>query len=461
MPERSIPYPGWFLLAVAAAALLFLLLGWHVYASNRFFTQIGSEFEQQTEAITAVRALRWELTQAAHHVVLFGATEERRKVYDDAARRLDAEFDAGLGLPEDAPERAGFTALANLARQLGTIERQAMDAALEKRPTEALDLLHSPEYAETTRVLCAQADAHAKSVYARLKERLQSHGQSEIAFFSVDIIVFLFAVGLWWLLGVRLQRWRELAEGEVSRRISAEEQLRQSQKMEALGRMAAGVGHDFKNVLSTILGYADLASRAAERGQTDRASLNGIQAAAQQGAAVTQALLTFSHNTGPEREAVDLCRLITETTDLLRQTLPASIQIATQLDLPADECRIIGDRNRLQQVLLNLALNAGDAMPNGGQLTIALDRRRSGGREPESHRDASHHLPYRVGHGKGDPSRDQGPHLRAILYHQGPRAKHRSGARDRSRRRHRSWGQDQRLLRHRGRHDLQAVLPRR
>jgi hypothetical protein len=121
MPQRSIPYPGRFLLAIAVATLLLLVLGWHVYASTRVIRQIGSELEQQAEAITA-------------------------------ARRLDAALDAGLGLPEDAPERAGFSALINLARRLGMVERQA----------EALDLLHSPEQVETTRVLCAEADAHAK-----------------------------------------------------------------------------------------------------------------------------------------------------------------------------------------------------------------------------------------------------------------------------------------------------------
>ncbi len=305
MHERRIPFLGWLLLATAVAGLLIAFLGWHIYESHRFFGEIGSEFVRQTEAIARVRELRWKLTQAAHHVVLFGDGEDRRKAYDDAARRQETELDADLGLPAQAPERAGLGALVDRLHSLGAIETKAMDAAREGRHDEALDLLHSPEYTESTGLLCAQADAHSKSVHARLQERLRSHGESELVFFSVDVAVLLFAGGLWWQLGVRLRNWRALADSELGKRINAEVQLRQAQKMEALGQMAAGVGHDFKNLLSSIQGYADLASRAAERGQIDHASLKGIRAAAQQGAAVTGALLTFSHDNQPLREPLD------------------------------------------------------------------------------------------------------------------------------------------------------------
>ncbi|MEJ2577393.1 MAG: ATP-binding protein [Gammaproteobacteria bacterium] len=184
--------------------------------------------------------------------------------------------------------------------------------------------------------------------------------------------MLLFAAALWWLLGVRLRTWRARAGAELSKRRDTEEKLRQAQKMEALGQMAAGVGHDFKNVLGAIIGYADLALRAAGQGRVDEASLKGIEAAAQQGAAVTGALLTFSHNTKPERQPVDLCALLKDTTELLRRMLPAPTEIAVRMELPADRCRIMGDRTQLQQLLINLALNAGDAMPTGGTLTIAL-----------------------------------------------------------------------------------------
>jgi len=373
MHERRIPFLGWFLLAVGVASLLIAFLGWHIYESHRFFGHIGTEFVRQTEAIARLRALRWELTQAAHHLVLFGDGEERRAAYDDAQRRLEAELDADLGLPEQAPERASLAVLAGLSRGLGAIEAKAMAAAQEGRKEEALDLLHSPEYTEGTRLLCAQADAHSKSVYDRLQGRLQSHGESELVFFSIDLVILLFAGGLWWQLGVRLRSWRALADSELGKRITAEVQLRQAQKMEALGQMAAGVGHDFKNVLSTIQGYADLAARAAERGQVDHASLKGIQAAAQQGAAVTGALLTFSQSAVPDRQPLDLCRLLSETAEQLRQTLPATVEISARPDLPAERCVILGDRNQLQQVLLNLALNAADAMPTGGRLTMTLN----------------------------------------------------------------------------------------
>jgi signal transduction histidine kinase len=372
MHERRIPFLGWFLLATAVAALLIAFLGWHIYESHRFFGQIGTEFVRQTEAVARLRELRWELTQAAHHLVLFGDGEDRRAAYDDAQRRLEAELDADLGLPEQAPERASLAVLAGLSRGLGAIEAKAMAAAQEGRKDEALGLLHSLEYTEDTRLLCAQADAHAKSVYDRLQGRLRSHGESELGFFSIDVAVLLFAGGLWWQLGVRLRRWRGLADSELGKRIIAEVRLRQAQKMEALGQMAAGVGHDFMNVLSTIQGYADLAARAAERGRVDQASLKGIQAAAQQGAAVTGALLTFSHSAVPDRQPLDLCRLLSETAEGLRQTRPGAIEISTRADLPPDQCRILGDRNQLQQVLLNLALNAADAMPTGGRLTMTL-----------------------------------------------------------------------------------------
>jgi len=378
MPERRIPYLHWFVLAVAVAALLIGFLGWHIYESHRFFGHIGNEFIRQTEAITQVRALRWELTQAAHHVVLFGAGEGRREAYDDAARRLDLELAANLGLPKEGLEAGGLAVLAELVRGLEAIEREAMAAAAAGRQDEALDLLHSPKYTEGVRMLCSEADAHAKSVYDRLKGRLRSHGESEIVFFSIDLAVLLFAGGLWWSLGVRLHKWRALADSELGKRIKAEVHLRQAQKMEALGQMAAGVGHDFKNLLSTIQGYADLASRAAERGEVDQASLKGIQAAAQQGAAVTGGLLTFSHNAGPEWRPVDFCELLSETMGQLRQTLPPSVEISVRSDLPPEHCQILGDRNQLQQLLINLVSNAADAMPSGGRLTMTLSAGENG-----------------------------------------------------------------------------------
>lgn len=229
MHEPRISLFGGFLVATAVAALLIAFLGWHIYESHRFFGQIGTEFVRQTQAVVRLRELRWELTQAAHHLVLFGDGEERRAAYHDAQRRLDAELDAHLGLPEQAPERGSLAVLAGLSRGLGAIEAKAMAAAHGGRKDEALGLLHSLEYTEDTRLLCAQADAHAKSVYDRLQGRLQSHGASELAFFSIDVAVLLFAGGLWWQLGVRLRRWRGLADAELGRRIAAEVKLRHTQ----------------------------------------------------------------------------------------------------------------------------------------------------------------------------------------------------------------------------------------
>lgn len=366
MPPRLIPLSGWLLLAASAASLLILVLAWHIHESHRFFGEIGAEFARQTAAISKVRELRAELTQAAHHIVLFGPEEGHAAAYDEAAEQLSAEIGGGSWLAGDARE------LVALAERLGATEHQAIAAASAGRQAEAMELLHSPEYMDQTRLLCAQADAENLAVSERLSAHLREHGRSELVFFGVDLTVLLFAGGLWWLLGVRMRKWRALAEAELARRVSTEEQLRQAQKMEALGQMAAGVGHDFKNVLGAILGYADLALRAADRDSVDRASLEGIRAAAEQGVGVTGALLTFSQKSGPEWAPVDLWRLVTETAELLRPMLPGSVEVRIENQLPADACRVLGDRAQLQQVLVNLAINAGEAMPDGGQVRISL-----------------------------------------------------------------------------------------
>jgi hypothetical protein len=231
MQQQHPHFLRWLLLASAVAALLIAFLGWHIYESHRFFGEVGTEFVRQTETIARVRKLRWELTQAAHHVVLFGDDGDRRQAYRDAQQQLEFEFDAGAGLSEQSPDGASLAALADLSRGLGVIEVEAMDAARDGRQDEALSLLHSPEYVEGTGVFCARADAHSKAVYDRLDGRLQSHGKSEIVFFSVDVAVLIFAGILWWLLGVRLQRWRALADSELGRRIRAEVKLRQAEKM--------------------------------------------------------------------------------------------------------------------------------------------------------------------------------------------------------------------------------------
>jgi hypothetical protein len=230
MQQRHPHFLRWLLLASAVAALLIAFLGWHIYESHRFFGEVGTEFVRQTETIARVRKLRWELTQAAHHVVLFGDDGDRRQAYRDAQQQLESELDAGAGSPEQAPDRVSLAALADLSRELGAVEVAAMDAAGEDRTDAALRLLHSPEYTQGTGLFCARADAYSKTVYNRLEGSLQSQGESEIVFFSVDVAVLIFAGALWLFLGMRLHHWRALADSELGRRILAEVKLRQAER---------------------------------------------------------------------------------------------------------------------------------------------------------------------------------------------------------------------------------------
>jgi len=150
-----------------------------------------------------------------------------------------------------------------------------------------------------------------------------------------------------------------------------EEQLRQAQKMEAIGRLAGGVAHDFNNLLTAILGYADFLVEDVPK--ECRPDVENIQKAGRTAVALTRQLLAFSRQQVVQPEVVDVNIVVSNTEKLLRRLLREDIQMTLQLqpDLP----RIKADPGQIEQIVLNLAVNARDAMPEGGMLVIQTSSR--------------------------------------------------------------------------------------
>lgn len=155
---------------------------------------------------------------------------------------------------------------------------------------------------------------------------------------------------------------------DVTDRLSLEQQLRQAQKMEAVGRLAAGVAHDFNNILTAITGYAQLLLEDLDPKAPHREDVDEIRKAAERAAALTRQLLAFSRQQVLQPTVLDLNTLVVETEGMLGRLLGEDIQLAT--GLTADLGAVKTDRSQIEQVILNLAVNARDAMPQGGKLTI-------------------------------------------------------------------------------------------
>src|SRR5690606_2045054 len=145
-------------------------------------------------------------------------------------------------------------------------------------------------------------------------------------------------------------------------------QLRQAQKMEAVGRLAGGVAHDFNNLLTAIVGHANLMLFDIPESSPLRADVAGILKASESAAALTRQLLTFSRRQIVQPETVDVNAVLPETDRLLRRLIGEDIELVTNLD--PDLATVTIDPGHLEQVVMNLAVNARDAMPGGGTLTI-------------------------------------------------------------------------------------------
>jgi len=155
---------------------------------------------------------------------------------------------------------------------------------------------------------------------------------------------------------------------DVTERVQLEQQLRQAQKMEAVGRLAGGVAHDFNNILTAITGYADLLAEDLPAGDPRRQDAAEIRKAAERAAGLTRQLLAFSRQQVLQSRVLDPNALVSELEKMLHRLLGEDVRLATRL--PPGVGHVKADPGQLEQVIMNLVVNSRDAMPNGGQLTI-------------------------------------------------------------------------------------------
>jgi signal transduction histidine kinase len=164
-----------------------------------------------------------------------------------------------------------------------------------------------------------------------------------------------------------LRRAHDHREDADARR-ALERQLRQTDRLDSLGQLAGGIAHEFNNLLGVINGCAEFVLAQLPADHPSRPDVANIEQAARQAAALTRQLLIFSRLQPSQPETLDLNAVITDTEQLLRRTIGADIDIVMRLE--PDLGGVVIDRSRLEQIILNLVVNARGAMPDGGQLTI-------------------------------------------------------------------------------------------
>ncbi len=172
----------------------------------------------------------------------------------------------------------------------------------------------------------------------------------------------------------RLQRAivvsRDLTERKRAEKAlrESEDQLRQAQKLEAIGQLAGGVAHDFNNLLTVITGYSDLLLKRIDEGDSNRSRVEEIKQAAARASSLTRQLLAFSRKQVLQPKLFDLNTLVADMGKMLRRLIGEDIELTTALS--GEVAQINADPGQIEQVLMNLVVNARDAMPDGGKITI-------------------------------------------------------------------------------------------
>ena len=361
-------------LAVVTTSVMFVWLGWHVMFTHKEFEALRASVIQAEKAHATIL----ELHQQMVFFVRLASTTNwpwPREEYDKTREKLEALL-AGNAAGNGAP---AFQRPLSYD-VLRAIERDAFALVDDGRHESAASMLFSDRYEGLTEQFREQTSERFRAIQSEIHGQFDSLEEWDYASLFFAVVIFMVSVLIWFYLYRNLVRWQRRLRKEVEHRESVEHELFQSQKMEAIGQMSAGISHDFNNLMAVIHGYSELVESRLGGDAETRRLVKSIKQAAAQANDVTRALLTLSSATPPRKEPVDLTTVLHETTELLRELLPASITLVREQQ-EAGDVWVMANRGQLQQAILNLALNARDAMPEGGEIMIATRTGKEGREE--------------------------------------------------------------------------------
>jgi signal transduction histidine kinase len=306
------------------------------------------------------------------------------KPYTTAIEQLPPMIDRLAALVADNPQQSQkVTRLREVIKEKFDELKSTLDAINAGRKDQALAIVNNDEgfrlMTEIRQIVTSMQKEEDRLLAARQKSARMTGTLVQIgaglSFLLICVVGFLIArytrESVATISSARDQLLvtnRELVE-QIARREQVEGQLRQSQKMEALGQLTGGIAHDFNNMLGVIMGAHDLISRRIKKADFGiQRFVEAAMNATERAAILTQRLLAFARQQPLEPQPLDANKMIVNMSDLLQSTLGENIQIETVR--AADLWAVNADAQQLESAILNIAINARDAMPDGGKLTI-------------------------------------------------------------------------------------------
>ncbi|MCE7795314.1 CHASE3 domain-containing protein [Sphingobium sufflavum] len=298
--------------------------------------------------------------------------------YQDAVAHMPTEIEAlARQTSDNGRQQELVTRLTPLLRDRMEVLSASVALMSLRKDHEAAQLVRTGRGLELMRSIRSTIDAMAREEDRLLAERVAAaQGTTRVAqsvLIGSAVMVFLFAL---FVVPDGLRRIREiettnhLLQSEIAERSAAQTQVRQLQKMEAVGHLTGGIAHDFNNMLAIIIGSLDLARRRLTGQEHPKlaTALDNAMSGAQRAATLTARLLAFSRRQPLEPKVVDANRLVGGMSEMLRRTIGETIRVETVL--AGGLWAINADPQQIENAIINLAVNARDAMPAGGRLTI-------------------------------------------------------------------------------------------
>lgn len=366
-PVKDSSVRPWFIASIAITLFLIILLAWNLFFSFNVLNSFKNR-ELAVERSSWKLLLYAETMKMTTRVSALSGSLEWKKTYNNTKLRMEE-------LLKDIPHLISSEAISGKTGQIrsyldniGRIETRAYELVSRGEKKEALRLLAGWEYTKNQ----LNFESAVKDLVGLIQKRLESKISFQKTRSSVIVLIAaacLAALIFLWSVTIRFWKIQEKnkkrAEADLEK---SQEQFRQVQKLESIGRLAGGVAHDLNNMLSPVLGYSEMLLEDNHGDDHQAKALKEIRNASTRARDLVQQLLAFSRKQVLEFTPVDLNFLLKEFESLLRRTIRENISIYMDLARPLP--LIKAEAGQLEQVVMNLVINAQDAMGEGGELII-------------------------------------------------------------------------------------------